>query len=111
MIARVEGVIQGIPISLSRVGDSNVWESPIPTGLESGMYVVEIRAYNEAGNFAFSTKVLFAIDTKAMTIRVCLAPYYIDKAEMSSNFFISESEVMKPFYISRMESDLLGVAC
>lgn len=60
MVAKVEGIVNGDPIIFSRVlGDQ--WEVQVPASL-NGSYVLEMTAWDEAGNMAHRSFYLLAYD-------------------------------------------------
>lgn len=93
MVVRLEGKVQGQDVIFDRVqGDD--WETVIPPSL-NGVYIVELTAYDDAGNMAYTARYILTIDltsihakvrinriaTKARLSRYCskarLSQYYV----------------------------------
>jgi hypothetical protein len=45
------------------------WVASIPPDF-SGEYIIEVRAYDEAGNEAYSTQMLFVVDVKTLAVKM-----------------------------------------
>jgi hypothetical protein len=69
MIARMIGEVDGKEIIFKK--DGSYWTATVPKDID-GAYVVEIKAYDSAGNMAYSSSMLFFFDPK--TLRVELLP-------------------------------------
>ncbi len=71
MVVRLEGKVQGQDIIFNHVqGDD--WEAVIPKNL-TGIYIVDLTAWDDAGNVAYTTRYIITIDLSAL--RICLEPY------------------------------------
>lgn len=68
MVVRLEGKIDGNIIIFRHV-EGDVWETTIPKNL-SGIYIVELTAYDEVGNKGFATKYLITVDTGGIKIKI-----------------------------------------
>lgn len=71
MITKVIGKVDGQEVVYER-SDGDKWTVTVPLDLD-GMYVVEVTAYDEAGNSAYCTKMLLIVDPA--TLCVSLVPY------------------------------------
>lgn len=71
MITKVIGKVDGQEVVYER-SDGDKWTVTVPSDLD-GMYVVEVTAYDEAGNSAYCTKMLLIVDPA--TLCVSLVPY------------------------------------
>ena len=73
MVSRVEGIVNGDPIIFSRVvGDQ--WEAQVPASL-NGTYVLEMTAWDEAGNMANRAFYLLAYDPVNLCASLIPLPY------------------------------------
>ncbi len=73
MVAKLTGSINGTAIILEKdTGDR--WTAIIPSIL-SGVYIVDLTAWDDAGNFAYVTKYIITIDLTAMRMRVRIEEY------------------------------------
>lgn len=73
MVVMLTGSINGAEIILNRdVGDR--WTAVIPS-IPSGVYIVDLTAWDDAGNFAYVTKYIITIDLTAMCMRVRIEEY------------------------------------
>lgn len=68
MVVRVEGYVDGQKVVFQK-GDGGVWEATVPLNL-TGIYIVTIYAYDEAGNLAEVNKALFIADPKNMRYEI-----------------------------------------
>lgn len=83
MVVRLIGKINSDPVIFERkAGDR--WEAIIP-GVSSGVYVVELSAYDEAGNMAYISRFLLNIDLTALCMKVRL--FDIGRKEAEKDFF------------------------
>jgi len=80
-IAKLEGLVNGSLIIFMK-GSGGKWAAAVPSNIR-GEYVVELSAYDEAGNMAYSTKYLFAVDLSSL--KVVLKPLNY-AAEAYDNF-------------------------
>lgn len=71
MVAKVIGKVDGGEVIYEK-GEGEKWTVTVPSDLD-GMYVVEVTAYDEAGNSAYCTKMLLIVDPA--TLCVSLVPY------------------------------------
>lgn len=68
MVVRLEGKINGEIIIFKHItGDE--WEAIIPKNL-SGIYIVELVAYDEAGNRGYATKYLVTINPGSLKTQI-----------------------------------------
>ena len=73
MVVKLTGSINGTEITLEwESGDR--WTAIIPS-IPSGVYIVDLTAWDEAGNFAYVTKYIITIDLTAMCMRVRIEEY------------------------------------
>lgn len=69
-VVRMDGLVNGSTVILTK-GSGGGWSVAVPSNI-SGEYVIELHAYDQAGNVAYSTKYLFVVDTASL--RVVLRP-------------------------------------
>ena len=74
MVVRLEGLIDGVPVIFNRK-EGDRWETVFPRNL-NGIYIVELTAYDEAGNVGYTTKYIITIDLSAMCVHLMEYPYY-----------------------------------
>lgn len=68
MVVRLEGKVQGRDVIFNRVqGDE--WETIIPASL-NGVYIVELTAYDDAGNMAYTARYILTIDLTSIHAKV-----------------------------------------
>lgn len=85
MVVRVEGKVDGKDvIFIKQEGDE--WETIIPPDVD-GTYIVEVTAYDDAGNIGFITKVLLTVSIDDMCIKLEPLPW---ESELLSVDFYAE---------------------
>lgn len=68
MVVRLEGKVQGQDVIFNRVqGDD--WETVIPPSL-NGVYIVELTAYDDAGNMAYTARYILTVDLTSIHAKV-----------------------------------------
>lgn len=89
MVVKLEGCVNGSDVIFTRKS-GDVWETSIPANL-SGMYVVELTAYDDAGNKSFLAKYILTIDVDALTVSLELIDYQsaIVRDDYESTAFVS----------------------
>ena len=73
MVVKLTGSINGTAITLERESGDR-WTAIIPS-IPSGVYIVDLTAWDEAGNFAYVTKYIITIALTAMCMRVRIEEY------------------------------------
>ena len=71
MVTKVIGKVDGQEVVYER-SEGDKWTVTVPCDLD-GVYVIEVTAYDEAGNIAYCTKMLLIVDPE--TLCVSLQPY------------------------------------
>ena len=71
MVTKVIGKVDEQEVIYER-SEGDLWKVTVPLDLD-GMYVIEVSAYDEAGNSAYCTKMLLIVDPA--TLCVSLVPY------------------------------------
>ena len=95
MVVRLIGKVEGQDVIFTRLkGDILTAEVPAQ---KSGRYVMELTAFDEAGNIAYCTDVLFSYDATAMKFTIEPLPYqctYIND-DYEIGFVTSEYDIEK----------------
>lgn len=117
MVVRLEGKIDGQTVIFQHVkGDE--WKATIPKSL-SGIYIVELTAWDEAGNIGYVTKYLVTINPGSL--KVCLKPFewqcqilepIVSLVESSFSEFYSNYAELSCYdvnvYVSEYVSQIIG---
>lgn len=74
MVVKLTGVVNGDNVIFQRK-DGDVWEATIPKNL-NGEYVIELQAYDEAGNIGYAAKYIMTIDVETLCFKLEPYPYY-----------------------------------
>lgn len=77
MVARLEGVINGKEIIFSR-RSGDVWECTFPSS-DACEVTVELRAYDEAGNFCYTAKYMLLFDPESLELRLLPLNEWLEK--------------------------------
>lgn len=68
MVVRLEGKVQGQDVIFNRL-QGDVWETTIPPSL-NGAYIVELTAYDDAGNMAYTARYILTVDLTSIHAKV-----------------------------------------
>lgn len=99
MVVRVEGVVNGDPVIFQRkVGDQ--WEAQVPASL-NGTYVLEMTAWDDAGNMAYVARYLLMYDPVNLCAKLVPLPY---AAELESDAWSVEAYLSD--YCAQLEPGL-----
>lgn len=101
MVTRLTGHINGEEIILQR-DSGDRWIGIIP-GIPSGMYIIDMTAWDDAGNMTYMTTCIITIDLTAICARVTVHDY---KTIHEQQDYICN--VIQENYISRVK---VGEAC
>lgn len=74
MITKLEGHVNGQALIFERIA-GGIWAADIP-GKLVGIYIVDMTAYDDAGNVAYISKYLLAYDPQNLCVH--LTPYIYD---------------------------------
>ena len=85
MVVRLIGKVEGQDVIFTRL-KGDIWTAEVPAQ-KSGRYVMELTAFDEAGNIAYCTDVLFSYDATAMKFTIEPLPYI--------NFILGEDKYLK----------------
>lgn len=80
MTVKLTGSVNGNDIILTYDSQGDRWFSIIPPSL-NGIFIVDLTAWDEAGNMAYCTKYIITIDLEALYVRLELYPYYSELLE------------------------------
>jgi hypothetical protein len=75
MTVKLTGSVNGENIILTYDSQGDRWISIIPPSL-NGIFVVDLTAWDEAGNMTYCTKYIITIDLDALCIHLEPYPYY-----------------------------------
>ena len=89
MVVKLTGIINGSTVVFER-NSGDVWEATIPKNL-NGQYVVELYAYDEAGNIGYAAKYIITIDLEALCVKFEPYPYYT-RPYLSNYYCILKNE-------------------
>ena len=84
MVVKVIGTVDDIEVVFKYNQATGKWETIVPRDLD-GTYVVDLWAYDEAGNRGYAATVLFTVDTESLHITFKLLDYYLQPAATSYN--------------------------
>ena len=76
MVTKVIGKVDGQEVIYERA-EGDLWNVTVPLDLD-GMYVIEVTAYDEAGNITFCTKMLLIVDPETLCVRLHPYDYMVD---------------------------------
>ena len=76
MVTKVIGKVDGQEVIYERA-EGDLWNVTVPLDLD-GMYVIEVTAYDEAGNITFCTKMLLIVDPETLCVRLQPYDYMVD---------------------------------
>ena len=88
MVSKLTGNINGETVIFENKGD--IWSADVPN-MPNGKYVIELTAYDEAGNSAFKTAVLFTVNTEYIKVEI-LSGYYCEFLGDDYKLVIKEEE-------------------
>ena len=75
MVVRLEGKVNGHDVIFSR-REGDTWEGVFPFQ-EKCEVIIELTAYDEAGNFCYKTCYLLAFDPNSLYIKLVPAEYWL----------------------------------
>lgn len=76
MVVRLIGTVNGDEV-IFKHAQGDVWETSVPSSLD-GTYVVDMTAYDEAGNATYWAKYILTIDLASLCVHLQLHPYQSD---------------------------------
>ena len=98
MVTRLTGTVNGAAVIFQRIhGDE--WEATVPSTL-NGVYVVDMTAYDDAGNATYWAKYILTVDLSALCVHLVPCPY---QAELLDTKFRADflREVYQEQLVSR----------
>ena len=66
MVTRIEGMADDHVLQF--VPSNEYWEAQVPPDIEDGMYIVTLRAYDDAGNSTYFTTIMLMVDVRGIII-------------------------------------------
>lgn len=94
MVVKVIGKINGGDIIFNRSEKEERWKAAVPLDLD-GEYVVELTAFDEAGNISYVTKMLFSVDPVNLTISVAPLHFYAELIETHDLVFMGDKYILQ----------------
>lgn len=91
MVARVFGRVDGIEVSFKQKGNFYILE--FPKKLDSGNYIVEVYAEDEAGNVSYCSTLLCAIDPSGACVHLALVKYFLRSEEFDTSLQLIKEQV------------------
>lgn len=73
MVVKLVGTVNGDEVIFQRT-QGDMWEVSVPASL-NGVYVLDMTAYDEAGNTAYWAKYILTIDLTSLCVRLRKHPY------------------------------------
>lgn len=67
MITRIEGMADNHALQFMPVGDG-YWEAKVPPDLDDGMYIVALRAWDDAGNSAYYATAMMMVEAGHLAV-------------------------------------------
>ena len=99
MIMRIEGIVNGNFVIFNRDSDGD-WCVTVPVNFD-GEYIVSVTAYDQAGNFVYSSLLYFAIDLSKLSVQIMPLNYEVEDVNlMKQNNF--PAKVLRPIYSSEV---------
>lgn len=93
MVIKLVGTINGNEVVFEKeYGD--MWKATIPKNL-NGEYVIELRAYDEAGNMGYIAKYIMVVDIGKLCVKLEPYPYY-SKISLSDFYCVLKDESRCP---------------
>lgn len=74
MVTRITGRADNHDLEFRRTGE--YWEAEVPEDTEDGTYIVDLWAWDEAGNRTYYTTVLMTVEAKGITVQVLSDPHF-----------------------------------
>ena len=76
MVTKVIGKVDEQEVIYER-SEGDLWKVTVPLDLD-GMYVIEVSAYDEAGNISFCTKMLLIVDPATLCAKLISLDYTVE---------------------------------
>lgn len=109
-ISIIVGKVDGAEI-IFRKDSNGSWNATVPRDLD-GEYIVEVKAYDEAGNQAYSASMLFIVDPATLQVNMIplnFAYRFLDE-KFNEKMIVSEfayREVKSDFDFKKVESNFI----
>lgn len=99
MVVKLIGNVNGNAVVFSKTSNRDEWEATVPSAL-NGVYVIDMMAFDEAGNFTYWAKYVLTIDLQSLYVNLYKYPYY---TELKINKY--EAEILsEKYYATILES-------
>ena len=76
MVVRLIGNVNGYNIIFNRV-KGDWWDATVPSSFD-GKYIIDMQAYDEAGNMAYWAKYILTVDFSSLYVKLEKYPYYVN---------------------------------
>lgn len=76
MVVRLIGDVNGQNVIFQK-GIGDIWQAQVPSSLD-GTYVIEMTAYDEAGNEAYWARYIMTVDIDSLCVILTRHPYQAD---------------------------------
>ena len=73
MVVRLTGTVNGDDVIFRRM-EGDEWEATVPASL-NGTYILDMTAYDEAGNTAYWARYILVVDLAALRVTLRVCPY------------------------------------
>ena len=73
MVVRLTGTVNGDDVIFRRM-EGDEWEATVPASL-NGSYILDMTAYDEAGNTAYWARYIITVDLAALRVTLRVCPY------------------------------------
>lgn len=106
MVTKLCGKVNGEAVIFENKGD-NRWSVDVPN-MPNGKYVIELTAYDDAGNSTYTTAILFTVDTSGIRIEWLYSDYYCELLDGVYNLKLikgKEVNLLEPEYSVMVVSD------
>ena len=74
MVVCIKGTVNSKPVCFNRADETN-WEAVVPADLENGTYIVEITAFDDAGNQTYHTAQLYIWSKVITSFKILEEPF------------------------------------
>lgn len=98
MVHKVIGTVDGKEFSFEKSDREDIWVVNVPADTD-GEYIVDVTAYDEAGNMAFCTKYLLIVNVKNLVCKLLPIEYASD---------LLGEKYKSELLCKKYESDVLG---
>lgn len=102
MVVKVYGSCEGASIVFTSMG-GDLWECDVPIS-NSGEYVIDLYAEDDAGNIAYTATILFIVDVKHLKVEIKFIKFSEDAR--LKNLFTSSTKIVSMKETASIKSEL-----